>query len=48
MIDFKNLEILRNLNLDGALKKLYISGNDAILDWSLVNEDCKWEEYNGK
>ena len=45
---FKNLEILRNLNLDGALKKLYISGNDAILDWSLVNEDCKWEEYNGK
>ena len=41
-----NLDILANLNKNGKLKKLYLSGNDNIIDWSPLS-NLNWEDKSG-
>ena len=43
---YNNLEILANLNKNGKLKKLYLSGNDNIINWSPLSS-LKWDEKSG-
>ena len=43
---YNNLEILANLNKNGKLKKLYLSGNDNIINWSLLSS-LKWTDKSG-
>ena len=43
---YNNLEILANLNKDGKLKKLYLSGNDNIINWSPLSS-LKWDAKSG-
>ena len=43
---YNNLEILANLNKNGKLKKLYLSGNDNIINWSPLSS-LKWTDKTG-
>ena len=43
---YNNLEILANLNKNGKLKKLYLSGNDNIINWSPLSS-LKWTDKSG-
>ena len=43
---YNNLEILANLNKNGKLKKLYLSGNDNIINWSPLS-NLKWKDKLG-
>ena len=43
---YNNLNILANLNQNGKLKKLYLVGNDNIIDWSPLSK-LSWEAKSG-
>ena len=43
---YNNLEILANLNKNGKLKKLYLAGNDNIINWSPLSS-LKWTDKSG-
>ena len=43
---YNNLEILANLNKNGKLKKLYLSGNDNIVNWTPLSS-LNWTEKSG-
>ena len=43
---YNNLEILVNLNKNGKLKKLYLAGNDNIINWSPLSS-LKWTDKSG-
>lgn len=43
---YKNLEILANLNKNGKLRYLYLSGNDNIINWSPLS-NLKWTDKSG-
>lgn len=43
---YNNLEILGNLNKNGKLKKLYLAGNDNIINW-LPLSSLKWDAKSG-
>lgn len=43
---YNNLEILANLNKNGKLKRLYLSGNDNIINWSPLSS-LTWTEKSG-
>ena len=43
---YNNLEILANLNKNGKLKILYLSGNDNIINWSPLSS-LKWTDKSG-
>ena len=43
---YNNLEILANLNKTGNLKKLYLKGNDNIINWSPLSS-LKWTGKSG-
>lgn len=44
---FNNLEILANLNKNGRLRTLYLSGNSGITDWSFLSKIKNWESKSG-
>lgn len=44
---FNNLEILANLNKNGRLRILYLSGNSGITDWSFLSKIKNWESKSG-
>ena len=43
---YNNLEILANLNKNGKLKKLYLSGNDNIVNWTPLSS-LNWTAKSG-
>ena len=43
---YNNLEILANLNKNGKLKKLYLAGNDNIINWSPLSS-LNWTNKSG-
>ena len=43
---YNNLEILANLNKNGKLKKLYLAGNENIINWSPLSS-LKWTDKSG-
>ena len=47
VITYNNLEILADLNKTGNLRKLYLSGNNGITNWTLVSNIKNWEEKSG-
>ena len=45
---YRTLEIIKNMhpNNGGSLKNIYLSGNNSITDWSLIN-NLSWSEKSG-
>ena len=46
-VTVKNLEILANMNKDGSLRQLYLSGNTGITDWSQLSKITNWTGKSG-
>ncbi len=46
-IKIKNLEILANMNKNGSLRQLYLSGNTGITDWSQLSKITNWTGKSG-
>ena len=46
-ITYNNLEILANLNKNGALRKLYLAGNSGIAIWTPLSSISNWTGKSG-
>ena len=46
-VKIKNLEVLANMNKNGQLRNLYLSGNTGITDWSILSNITNWIGKSG-
>ena len=46
-VRYNNLEILANLNKNGALRTLHLANNNGIIDWTPLSSITNWEAHSG-